>query len=252
LQRFPRPSWLRTALWVGELADSRLCVSNFKAVHFRHLDIEEDQVRFSGENRSNGGLSIGTLGDNLHFGIVLQESREAATPQRFVVNDHCANLHTGTTPAGTLSADAKWRIGIEICTQTQRLPSSVELLKTPARIRKANAPRQKSFGRIVQRAGEILDFQAEALLLLKGPDGNDVGIRVLSDAVAHSVFHKRLENQSRNGAIERAGSDLNVKPEPITETPPLNSDVMFEKIYFASERDFVRVHFVQGNAKQLT
>src|SRR6476660_2153353 len=29
LQRFPRPSWLRTALWVGKLTDSRLCDSAF-------------------------------------------------------------------------------------------------------------------------------------------------------------------------------------------------------------------------------
>src|SRR6267154_1694711 len=29
LQRFPRPSWLRTALWVGKLTDSRFCDSAF-------------------------------------------------------------------------------------------------------------------------------------------------------------------------------------------------------------------------------
>src|SRR5207248_9779399 len=39
---------------------------------------------------------------------------------------------------------------------------------------------------------------------------------------------------------------------PVPKTPLLNADVILEKIHFASERNLVRVHFVQRDAEQFT
>ena len=96
------------------------------------------------------------------------------------------------TPHGNrnLHADAR-RLQIE---QTQRLLSSVQLLKTLACIREADAPRQESFRCVFQRASEICDFQAEPLLFLNGADGNDVRVSVLADAMPDGVFYKGLKN----------------------------------------------------------
>ena len=96
------------------------------------------------------------------------------------------------TPHGNrnLHADAR-RLQIE---QTQRLLSSVQLLKTPACIREADAPRKKSFRCVFQRATEICDFQVEPFLFLKGADGNDVRVLMLAYAMPDGVFHKGLKN----------------------------------------------------------
>jgi hypothetical protein len=134
--------------------------------------------------------------------------------------------------------------------QGQRLIAAIELLKPASRIRQAHAFKEKPFRCVVQRAGQVSDFEKQAVSVLKRPDGDNVPFSRFPDAVPNGILDKRLQNQSRNRAASDIRLNLKFKSNAIAKTSSLNSDIVFDELKFAGERDFVRMHLVQRDTQQ--
>jgi hypothetical protein len=91
---------------------------NLKTVHLGHLHIEEDKI---GPLRQNGGncrLSIPAFPNPFHIGVGFQESTNAATGQRLIVDYQSAHRHLTTSWVVKGPADANCRTGMDSLTQT--------------------------------------------------------------------------------------------------------------------------------------
>ena len=77
-------------LW-GRLPDERL--DDVKAVHVRHLDVQNHQVRMDAVDCGKGLAAAVQSADNFHVLDLLQQSRQAAKREWLIVDDQDAHLH---------------------------------------------------------------------------------------------------------------------------------------------------------------
>lgn len=67
-------------------AFSRQCTQDFKTIHSRHLDIEEDNIGRQCQNTLDRGYSISTFSNDLYKLESAQSVNDAATRQGFIVD----------------------------------------------------------------------------------------------------------------------------------------------------------------------
>src|SRR4029078_12741205 len=71
-----------------------------ETIHLRHLHIEKNDVGFLFLNRAHGFFAVAAFANYFDFVIVLRQSTNEFSGQRFVVYDHSLNrrvLHAGST-----------------------------------------------------------------------------------------------------------------------------------------------------------
>src|SRR5450755_841434 len=62
-----------------------------KAVNFRHLDVEENEVRHLALDKGNRRLAIGALGHNVQVRLFLQQATQTFAGKRFIVAKQHSN-----------------------------------------------------------------------------------------------------------------------------------------------------------------
>ena len=73
---------------------------------------------------------------------------------------------------------------------------------------------------------------------------------MLRDAVPDGILRQRLEAKSGNCAVEHARIDSQIEPEPLSEAPLLDADVVLQQLNLTPQRDLLDVQFVQRSTKQ--
>ena len=71
---------------------------DLEAVHVRHLDIEEDELRRVIQDRRHGFLAVTTLAHHLDVGLARQQGRQPLARERLVVHDQGLDLFQGGGP----------------------------------------------------------------------------------------------------------------------------------------------------------
>src|SRR6185295_12335099 len=62
-------------------------IENVESIHFRHLDIEKDQIRSRSLNRFDSFFTIAAFADNFNLRITLEKQTKVAPRERFVVDN---------------------------------------------------------------------------------------------------------------------------------------------------------------------
>ena len=64
-----------------------------KAIHLRHLDVEEDEVGVGAADGFNGGFAIAALTDDIDVRLVLEQTQERLAGKGLIIDDEGTKRH---------------------------------------------------------------------------------------------------------------------------------------------------------------
>ena len=203
-----------------------------EAVDFRHLNVEEDQVRLLALDERDRRLAVAALGHNLQVGFFFQQAAQTLARQGFVVAKQHSNGHWRLD---LLSYWFDTERGFSRCIRRRaHLPASwlivvVKLLQAGAGVAQANA-----FGwqRAVPR---VRPSPSSRISIHSSSRSRQVEMRMKpgraarADAVANGVLHQRLQNQVRHQRAKVQRIDVDLHLQAVLEARLLNVNVLLQE-----------------------
>jgi len=221
-------------------------LEHLEAIETGHLDVEEQQVRRQLSHRRDRLEAVGTLGDDLDFGVRREVLAQQRPGRRLVVDDDGAQPGgRGGAHGSPASRRQRSRLGRQVERDAEHAVPGLD--RHPAGLAVAGGDPGLHVGQAEPgaparaRGGveRVLEHDREALARAAGADPHRTPVDEACDAAADRVLDERLQQQRRHpagGGVTLHGS---LHQEPVAEAGALHREVLLGEGELLGERDLL-------------